>query len=689
MAEAATPHLVEIDPDFEPLSRPRSCTWPLPRPEFINPGDSNTSSPAPSVKQEPTSNSDFINNLSLLEESEDFPEQKPVVLCNDFQCQENCVHQQAQQHQQQYPSPQLPHQQQVPLLSSPVGSASSVAAAAAAAAQRKSSSSRRNAWGNMSYADLITKAIESSPEKRLTLSQIYDWMVKSVPYFKDKGDSNSSAGWKNSIRHNLSLHSRFMRVQNEGTGKSSWWMLNPEGGKSGKSPRRRAASMDNNSKFTKSRGRAAKKKLSLQGGPEGGADSPGSYSKWPGSPNSHGANDDFDAWSGFRPRTSSNASTLSGRLSPFMPEDDLGEGDVVHMSYPGGAGTKMTGTLPSLSEMTGSLGHHQHQHQHLHHGPENVMESLLDNLNLLSPKNPQVSTPGSSQSSPSPLMQGSPGYPTYGSPGGMVSQSQHDYRKCLYGQAGLSPLSSMAMQTLPESKPSFGASMGGYSCSTAGLLKELLTSDSDQHGELMPSVDSAAAQAVGSGGRMLPPYNAGGGGGGRGGGGGGGGQHGSKLMGGGGGGGGNTHPHGLSHQHPHPHPHGGHSVALPTSAAINGRALMSLAGGRVLPPGKSPMQMSYGLPGHLGAGGVGGVPGYCLLNTNGYGRPGPPQAPYPEKLPSDLDDMSIERFECDMESILHDTLMDGDSLDFNFEPMAAQQGFSHVVQTTTHSWVSG
>lgn len=33
---------------------------------------------------------------------------------------------------------------------------------------------------------------------------------------------------QNSIRHNLSLHNRFMRVQNEGTGKSSWWMLNPD-----------------------------------------------------------------------------------------------------------------------------------------------------------------------------------------------------------------------------------------------------------------------------------------------------------------------------------------------------------------------------------------------------------------------------------------------------------------------------
>ena len=60
----------------------------------------------------------------------------------------------------------------------------------------KKNTSRRNAWGNMSYADLITQAIQGSPEKRLTLSQIYEWMVQNVAYFKDKGDSNSSAGWK-------------------------------------------------------------------------------------------------------------------------------------------------------------------------------------------------------------------------------------------------------------------------------------------------------------------------------------------------------------------------------------------------------------------------------------------------------------------------------------------------------------
>ena len=60
----------------------------------------------------------------------------------------------------------------------------------------RKTNSRRNAWGNMSYADLIAMAIESSPDKRLTLAQIYSWMVDNVPFFKDKGDSNSSAGWK-------------------------------------------------------------------------------------------------------------------------------------------------------------------------------------------------------------------------------------------------------------------------------------------------------------------------------------------------------------------------------------------------------------------------------------------------------------------------------------------------------------
>ncbi|XP_039768253.1 forkhead box protein O4 [Ornithorhynchus anatinus] len=120
---------------------------------------------------------------------------------------------------------------------------------------------RRNAWGSQSYADLISQAIASAPDKRLTLAQIYEWMVRSVPYFKDKGDANSSAGWKNSVRHNLSLHGKFVKVHNEATGKSSWWTLNPEAGKSGKAPRRRAASVDGG-------GRRARGRKKGAGGPD-------------------------------------------------------------------------------------------------------------------------------------------------------------------------------------------------------------------------------------------------------------------------------------------------------------------------------------------------------------------------------------------------------------------------------------
>ncbi|XP_066521965.1 forkhead box protein O1-A [Hoplias malabaricus] len=675
MAEAAPRHTVEIDPDFAPLSRPRSCTWPLPRPEIPNAADSGTCSPASSGQREAAvsaGHTDLVSGLGLLEEGEDYEEEKGL----DF----DCIHQQQQQQQQalqQGSSPQQLQQSSSPQLAQLQQGSSPqqhVALLSSVSAQRKSSSSRRNAWGNMSYADLITKAIESSPEKRLTLSQIYDWMVKSVPYFKDKGDSNSSAGWKNSIRHNLSLHSRFVRVQNEGTGKSSWWMLNPEGGKSGKSPRRRAASMDNTGKFAKSRGRAAKKKLALQGGPDGGADSPGSqFSKWPGSPNSH-SNDDFDAWTAFRPRTSSNASTVSGRLSPFMSEqDDLGDSDM-HMVYSGpGSGAKMTSTLPSLSEMTGSLGHSS---------SENVMENLLDNLNLLSPKNPAVVSSGgpgtgSNQSSPSSLLQSSSGYPPYSSPGmaAVNQQPPQDYRKCLYGQASMATLSSMSMQPLSETKASFGGGpgpMSQFNC-TAGLLKELLTSDSEPHGaDMMPSVDTVVSQTTNTAGRMLPPYT----------------SSRSELM-----GGGPSHGHNLSHQHAI------HSPGPPPSVAMNGRTLHPLpsmnhggVSGR-LGSVKSAMQMQYGTSGHMGGGG--GL-SFCSLNGNGYSR-GPGLAPeqhhhhqHLEKLPSDLDGMPVERFECDMESILHDTLMDGDSLDFNFDPMTSQQGFPpHGVKTTTHSWVSG
>ncbi|XP_063924514.1 forkhead box protein O-like [Zophobas morio] len=172
------------------------------------------------------------------------------------------------------------------------------------AAPAMKNSNRRNVCGNLSYADLITQAITSSPNQRLTLSQIYDWMVQNVPYFKEKSDKNSSAGWKNSIRHNLSLHKRFMRVHNEETGRSSWWMVNPDP-TPGKSVRRRAASMETG-KFESGRARVMKRVELLR---------KGALSEITPRPRS-AVTQSVDLWPDFKRRAWSNASSC-GRLSPI------------------------------------------------------------------------------------------------------------------------------------------------------------------------------------------------------------------------------------------------------------------------------------------------------------------------------------------------------------------------------------
>ncbi|KAL0083841.1 forkhead box protein J3-like protein, partial [Phycomyces blakesleeanus] len=73
-----------------------------------------------------------------------------------------------------------------------------------------------------SYATLIKYAIENCSERRLTLSQIYQWVIDHYPYY-----STAGTGWKNSIRHNLSLNKCFLRVPrptNE-PGKGSYWTI--------------------------------------------------------------------------------------------------------------------------------------------------------------------------------------------------------------------------------------------------------------------------------------------------------------------------------------------------------------------------------------------------------------------------------------------------------------------------------
>nr|AUR44911.1 foxo4 [Andrias davidianus]QBY35560.1 forkhead box O4 [Andrias davidianus] len=537
---------VDIDPDFEPQSRPRSCTWPLPRPDLSI------------VKQEPQS------------------EGTPV---EEGRCDGQDA---ALSPQHDLESRNLP--EGVPGLGS---------------STPRKGGSRRNAWGNQSYAELISQAIETSPEKRLTLSQIYEWMVKSVPFFKDKGDSNSSAGWKNSIRHNLSLHSKFIKVHNEATGKSSWWMLNPDGGKSGKAPRRRAASMDNSSKLSKVRGKVSKKKAAMQASQDNTADSPGSqFANWPGSPSSRSI-DDSDVWTSFRPRTSSNASTISARLSPIMNEqDDLTDEDL----------------HPSLVYSSASSN-----------VPPTVTEELelIDGLNLMSPSSSLLP---SQQSLTNSLMQRSASF-------SLRPQSAAN-RAASFGNSLFNPMD----LSLQSSASHFSGSQ---------TLEALLTSDSPPPSDvMMTQVDPILTQT----GSRLNSHNL-------------------IILGG---------PASQSKQSHMGNVLGQQQaslgvISLPTTLTL----LVSPQNSASLSVSKGPGQSSSNP-----AGTVGSQPPMSSTGMMPFGSLSQ------DKLPTDLDiDMILENLECDVDYIINSDLMDGDSMDFNFDPMLPSTSYPNTSQASTHSWV--
>lgn len=77
-----------------------------------------------------------------------------------------------------------------------------------------------------SFSLLIYMAIEHSPNKCLPVKEIYSWILDHFPYF-----ATAPTGWKNSVRHNLSLNKCFQKVERSHgkvNGKGSLWCVDPE-----------------------------------------------------------------------------------------------------------------------------------------------------------------------------------------------------------------------------------------------------------------------------------------------------------------------------------------------------------------------------------------------------------------------------------------------------------------------------
>lgn len=452
-------------------------------------------------------------------------------------------------------------------------------------------------------------------------------------------------------------------------------MLNPEGGKTGKAPRRRAASMDNSSKLLKSRMRAKQTKKqagatgiggsggALQGeGASGtsGADSPGppgQFGKWgvnSSSPSSRGNLDDPDMWTSFRPRTSSNASTLSGRLSPIATgqedEDDLPEDGLL--------GGYSTGNLPPTLT-------------------ETLMEELdlIDGLTLMTGPQGGASPSTAPPAPPQPLPSASTLLPRGSS---FSSFRQLQPTKASQGSTPPGPQSSVQPSGGSSTSPSsFGNSLfsplpgpghSGFSTRVPSSLEALLTSDSPppsdvmmtQMDPLMPS--QGGGSLLGLAGSMSSSQA----------------KAGQMML-----------SKGIDTSTVG-------QMSLQTQTQLQhsqmGYGMMHSSMNQE-PPQLATVKTQHQVPGagllQHGAlpspGGNGGLQGLGQFAT------APCFMPSQDRLPTDLDiEMFTENLDCDVEYIINSDLMDGDLVDFNFDPIIqGGQGYPGpaTTQSSSHNWV--
>lgn len=97
---------------------------------------------------------------------------------------------------------------------------------AAAAQYTASAANNKDAKPPFTYASLIAQAVNTAPDRKVTLNGIYDYIQGNYPYYANLPEWQSV---QNSIRHNLSLNKAFIKVprmDNE-PGKGAFWTIDP------------------------------------------------------------------------------------------------------------------------------------------------------------------------------------------------------------------------------------------------------------------------------------------------------------------------------------------------------------------------------------------------------------------------------------------------------------------------------
>ncbi|XP_012890960.1 PREDICTED: forkhead box protein I3, partial [Dipodomys ordii] len=203
-----------------------------------------------------------------------------------------------------------------------------------------------------SYSALIAMAIQNAPERKLTLSHIYQFVADSFPFYQ-----RSKAGWQNSIRHNLSLNDCFKKVprDEDDPGKGNYWTLDPN-----------CEKMFDNGNFRRKR----KRRTEANNSSTVAARTPKSE---------EGLTSGLGAGVGGKPEGDSPSSLLRPSQSPEPPE-----------------GTKSTASSPGASALTSTP----------------CLSTFFSNLSTLSSNGGNGSSSGNSQRVPSssrhPGIQGAP-----------------------------------------------------------------------------------------------------------------------------------------------------------------------------------------------------------------------------------------------------------------------------------------